>query len=34
MWGMVGLSAVLLYTGKVINPDLVWGYAIKDLLEP
>jgi SSS family solute:Na+ symporter len=34
MWGMVGLSAVLLYTGKVVNPDLVWGYAIKDLLEP
>jgi SSS family solute:Na+ symporter len=34
MWGMVGLSAILLYTGKVVNPDLVWGYAIKDLLEP
>ena len=34
MWGMVGLSAVLLYAGKVNNPDLVWGYAIHDLLEP
>jgi len=34
MWGMVGLSAVLLYTGKVANSDLVWGYAIHDLLEP
>ncbi|HNW49677.1 MAG TPA: sodium:solute symporter family protein [Prolixibacteraceae bacterium] len=34
MWGMVGLSAVLLYTGKVHNSDLVWGYAIHDLLEP
>jgi len=34
MWGMVGLSAVLLYTGKVTNSDLVWGYAIHDLLEP
>jgi SSS family solute:Na+ symporter len=34
MWGMVGLSAVLLYTGKVQNPDLVWGHAIHDLLEP
>lgn len=32
MWGLVGLSAVLLYTGKVHNPDLVWGYAIHDLL--
>lgn len=34
MWGMVGLSAILLYTGKVVDPDLAWGYAIKDLLEP
>ena len=34
MWGMVGLSAVLLYTGKVHNPDLVWGHAIHDLMEP
>jgi SSS family solute:Na+ symporter len=34
MWGLVGLSAILLYTGKVNNPDLVWGYAIHDLLEP
>lgn len=32
MWGLVGLSAILLYTGKVHNPDLVWGYAIHDLL--
>jgi SSS family solute:Na+ symporter len=32
MWGLVGLSAILLYTGKVNNPDLVWGYAIHDLL--
>lgn len=34
MWGVVGLSAVLLYTGKVDNSDLVWGYAIHDLLGP
>ncbi len=34
MWGMVGLAAVLLYAGKVDNPDLVWGYAIHDLLGP
>ena len=32
MWGMVGLSAILLYTGKVHNPDLVWGFATRDLL--
>jgi SSS family solute:Na+ symporter len=32
MWGMVGLSAVLLYTGKVQNPDLLWGVATHDLL--
>ena len=34
MWGVVGLAAILLYTGKVDNPDMVWGYAIHDLLEP
>jgi Na+/proline symporter len=34
MWGMTGLSAVLLYTGKVQNSDLVWGYAAHDLLGP
>ncbi len=33
-WGVVGLSAILLYTGKVHNPDLVWGYTIHDLLGP
>jgi SSS family solute:Na+ symporter len=32
LWGVLGLSAVLLYTGKVQNPDLVWGYATHDLL--
>lgn len=32
MWGLVGLSAVLLYTGKVQNSDLIWGYATRDLL--
>ncbi len=32
MWGVMGLSAILLYTGKVNNPDLVWGYATQDLL--
>jgi Na+/proline symporter len=32
LWGVVGLSAVLLYTGKVRNSDLIWGYATHDLL--
>ena len=32
MWGLVGLAAVLLYTGQVQDSDLVWGYATRDLL--
>ena len=32
LWGVVGLAAVLLYTGKVRNSDLIWGYATHDLL--
>ncbi len=32
LWGVLGLAAILLYTGKVQNPDLVWGYATHDLL--
>ncbi|MBN3036715.1 MAG: sodium:solute symporter family protein [Bacteroidales bacterium] len=32
LWGVLGLSAILLYTGKIQNSDLVWGYAIRDLL--
>jgi len=32
LWGVVGLSAVLLYTGKIQNSDLLWGYATHDLL--
>jgi solute:Na+ symporter, SSS family len=32
LWGVVGLSAVLLYTGKVRDSDLIWGYATHDLL--
>ena len=31
-WGFFALIAVLLYHDKVRNPDLVWGYATKDLL--
>lgn len=33
-WGLFGLFSVLLYTGTVRNPDLVWGYATLDLLGP
>lgn len=32
LWGVLGLSAILLYTGEVQNSDLVWGYATRDLL--
>lgn len=32
MWGVLGLSAILLYTGQVQNSDLIWGYATRDLL--
>jgi len=32
LWGVVGLSAVLLYSGKIQNSDLLWGYATHDLL--
>ncbi|MBU0474635.1 MAG: sodium:solute symporter family protein [Bacteroidetes bacterium] len=34
LWGLLGLSAILLYTGKIQNSDLVWGYATRDLLGP
>ena len=34
LWGVLGLSAILLYTGKIQNSDLVWGHATKDLLGP
>lgn len=34
LWGMVGLCAILLYGGKIVNSDLVWGHATRDLLAP
>ncbi len=34
LWGVVGLSAILLYSGKVQDSDLIWGYATHDLLGP
>jgi len=34
LWGFFALMAVVLYHGKVNNPDMVWGYATLDLLGP
>jgi len=34
LWGVFGLAAVVLYSGKVHHSDLVWGYATVDLLGP
>jgi len=34
LWGFLALSAVVLYHDKVHDPDLVWGYATRDLLGP
>ena len=33
-WGVFGLAAIVLYSHKVHNSDLVWGYASRDLLGP
>ena len=32
LWGMVGLAAILLYSGEITNSDLTWGYATRELL--
>jgi len=32
LWGLLGLAAIVLYSESVSNPDLVWGYATRDLL--
>ena len=34
LWGVLGLSAILLYAGKIQNSDLLWGYATHELLGP
>ena len=34
LWGVLGLSAILLYTGTIQNSDLLWGFATRDLLGP
>ncbi len=33
-WAVFGLAAIVLYQGKVIHSDLVWGHATLDLLGP
>jgi len=32
LWGMLGLAAILLYSGEITNSDLVWGHATRELL--
>ena len=32
LWGLLGLAAIVLYGESVSNPDMVWGYATRDLL--
>lgn len=32
MWGVMGLAAILLYEGEIVNSDMVWGHATKNLL--
>ena len=34
LWGVLGITALLLYHDTITNPDLVWGYATKALLGP
>jgi len=34
LWGMVGLAAIVLYAGSVSDPDMIWGFATRDLLGP
>ena len=34
LWGVFALSAVVLYGDSLQNPDLMWGYATRDLLGP
>jgi len=33
-WALAGLLAIGLYTGKIHDPDLIWGFMAKDLLFP
>jgi SSS family solute:Na+ symporter len=33
-WGIFGLAAIVLYSGEIVNSDLLWGHATRDLLGP
>ncbi|MBN2011311.1 sodium:solute symporter family protein [candidate division KSB1 bacterium] len=34
LWALTGLLAIGLYTGKLHDPDLIWGFMTNDLLFP
>ena len=34
LWGLTSMFAVLLFADKITDPDLLWGYASKELLGP
>jgi len=34
LWGVTAMFAVLLFADKITDPDLLWGYASKQLLGP
>jgi SSS family solute:Na+ symporter len=33
-WGIFGLAAIVLYQGEIVNSDMLWGHATRDLLGP
>ncbi len=34
LWGVTAMFAVLLFADKITDPDLLWGYASRELLGP
>lgn len=34
LWGVLGLTAIVLYGSTLHDPDLTWGHATRDLLGP
>jgi len=34
LWGLLALFTVVLYGGKISDPDYIWGHATRDLLGP
>jgi SSS family solute:Na+ symporter len=34
LWGLLALFTVVLYGGKIADPDYIWGHATRDLLGP